>query len=233
MRAGRMPTLDRLVREGDSRVDPWFALLPPVTPVSQAGILHGNNDDMPGFRWFEKRSKTLLVANTPGWRVGDPAPPSDGQGLLVGRRRQHRQPADRRRDAQLPDDGHDRGQAGPRRSAAAPRHLREPGQLHPAGGPDRRRDRQGAVPARAPASPGRPAAHRSRRSALRLRARRDERVPAQSHDRTRHRGDVRPSAPVDLRRLHRATTRSPTTPVPSGRSRWMRSMASIGRSAAC
>ena len=39
---------------GDVVVDPWFALLPPVTPVSQAGILHGNNDDMPGFRWFEK-----------------------------------------------------------------------------------------------------------------------------------------------------------------------------------
>jgi len=83
MRAGRMPTLDRLVREGDSRVDPWFALLPPVTPVSQAGILHGNNDDMPGFRWFEKKSRTLLVANTPEGASEILRRRSDGKGLLA------------------------------------------------------------------------------------------------------------------------------------------------------
>lgn len=83
MRAGRMPTLDRLVRSGESRIDPWFALLPPVTPVSQAGILHGNNDDMPGFRWFEKRSKTLLVANTPEGASEILSRRSDGRGLLA------------------------------------------------------------------------------------------------------------------------------------------------------
>ena len=83
MRAGRMPTLDRLVRSGESRIDPWFALLPPVTPVSQAGILHGNNDDMPGFRWFEKRSKTLLVANTPEGASEILSRRSDGHGLLA------------------------------------------------------------------------------------------------------------------------------------------------------
>ena len=82
MRAGRMPTIDRLVRSGESRLDPWFALLPPVTPVSQAGILHGNNDDMPGFRWFEKGSKTLLVANTPEGASEIVRRRSDGRGLL-------------------------------------------------------------------------------------------------------------------------------------------------------
>jgi uncharacterized membrane protein YvlD (DUF360 family) len=83
MRAGRMPTLDRLVRSGESRIDPWFALLPPVTPVSQAGILHGNNDDIPGFRWFEKRSRTLLVANTPEGASEILSRRSDGHGLLA------------------------------------------------------------------------------------------------------------------------------------------------------
>jgi uncharacterized membrane protein YvlD (DUF360 family) len=83
MSAGRMPTLARLVRSGESLVDPWFALLPPVTPVSQAGILHGNNDDMPGFRWFEKRSKTLLVANTPEGASEIVRRRSDGHGLLA------------------------------------------------------------------------------------------------------------------------------------------------------
>jgi len=83
MRAGRMPTLDRLVRRGESRVDPWVALLPPVTPVSQAGILHGNNDDMPGFRWFEKSTKNLLVANTPEGASEILHRWSDGHGLLA------------------------------------------------------------------------------------------------------------------------------------------------------
>ena len=83
MRAGRMATLDRLVREGGSRVDPWFALLPPVTPVSQAGILHGNNDQMPGFRWLEKRSRNLMVANTPEGASEILHRRSDGHGLLA------------------------------------------------------------------------------------------------------------------------------------------------------
>jgi uncharacterized membrane protein YvlD (DUF360 family) len=83
MRAGRMPTLDRLVRSGDWQLDPWFALLPPVTPVSQAGILHGNNDDMPGFRWFEKRSSTVLVANTPEGASEILSRRSNGRGLLA------------------------------------------------------------------------------------------------------------------------------------------------------
>ena len=82
MRAGRMPTLDRLVRAASPVVDPWFALLPPVTPVSQAGILHGENDDMPGFRWFEKASKTLLVANTPDGASEIVRRRSNGHGLL-------------------------------------------------------------------------------------------------------------------------------------------------------
>ena len=83
MRAGRMPTLARLIRTGDWRLDSWFTLLPPVTPVSQAGILHGNNDDMPGFRWYEKRTKTLLVANTPEGAAEILKLRSNGHGLLA------------------------------------------------------------------------------------------------------------------------------------------------------
>ena len=83
MRAGRMPVLDRLVRGGDSMIDPWCAMLPPVTPVSQAGILHGNNDDMPGFRWYEKATGTLLVANTPDGASEIVRRRSNGKGLLA------------------------------------------------------------------------------------------------------------------------------------------------------
>ena len=54
-----------------------------MTPVSQAGILHGSNDDMPGFRWFEKPSKTLLVANTPAGAAEIVRRRSNGHGLLA------------------------------------------------------------------------------------------------------------------------------------------------------
>ncbi len=83
MRAGRMPTLDRMLRSGAYELDPWRALLPPVTPVSQAGILHGHNDDMPGFRWYDKETRTLLVANTPDGASAMLKRQSDGQGLLA------------------------------------------------------------------------------------------------------------------------------------------------------
>ena len=83
MRSGRMATLARLVRSGEFIVDPWFPLLPPVTPVSQAGILHGSNDDMPGFRWFEKGTKSLIVANTPEGAAEIVRRRSDGRGLLA------------------------------------------------------------------------------------------------------------------------------------------------------
>ena len=66
-----------------TRIDPWFALLPPVTPVSQAGILHGDNDDMPGFRWFEKATRTLIVANTPDGAAEILRRRSNGRGLLA------------------------------------------------------------------------------------------------------------------------------------------------------
>ncbi len=83
MRAGRMPALDKLVRSGGYRVDPWHPLLPAVTPASQAGILHGGNDDIPGFRWFDKGSGRLLVANTPEGAARILRRASDGQGLLA------------------------------------------------------------------------------------------------------------------------------------------------------
>jgi uncharacterized membrane protein YvlD (DUF360 family) len=83
MRAGRMPFLDGLIRDGTAKLDPWVALLPPVTPVSQAGILHGNNDEMPGFRWFDKGTGRLLAANTPEGAAAMLHQVSDGRGLLT------------------------------------------------------------------------------------------------------------------------------------------------------
>ncbi len=60
---GRMPVLGGLIASGQLTLAGWTPLLPPCTPASQAGILHGRNDGIPGFRWYEKESRRLLVAN--------------------------------------------------------------------------------------------------------------------------------------------------------------------------
>jgi len=82
MRAGRVPTMSSWVRSGSHRLAHWNALLPSTTPASQAGILHGNNDGIPNFRWWEKKTRRLLVANHPEDATVIEARISNGEGLL-------------------------------------------------------------------------------------------------------------------------------------------------------
>jgi uncharacterized membrane protein YvlD (DUF360 family) len=83
MRAGRAPVLGALVRDGWASLHPWSAMLPPTTPASQAGILHGGNDGIPGFRWYEKASGRTLTANQPDDAAEMVRRISDGRGLLA------------------------------------------------------------------------------------------------------------------------------------------------------
>src|SRR5450759_3872001 len=83
IRAGRAPVLGKLVRDGEATLHPWVAMLPPTTPASQAGILHGNNDGIAGFRWYEKATARLLVANHPEDAAEIVRRISDGRGLLA------------------------------------------------------------------------------------------------------------------------------------------------------
>ena len=84
IRAGRAPVLGRLVRSGEATLHAWVAMLPPTTPASQGGILHGNNDGIAGFRWYEKATAKLLVANHPEDAAEIVNRISDGRGLLAG-----------------------------------------------------------------------------------------------------------------------------------------------------
>ena len=83
IRAGRAPVLGRLVRDGEATLHPWIAMLPATTPASQAGILHGNNDGIAGFRWYEKATARMLVANHPDDAAEIVRRVSDGKGLLA------------------------------------------------------------------------------------------------------------------------------------------------------
>jgi len=82
LRAGRVPEMARWIRTGTHRLGHWDALLPSTTPASQAGILHGNNDGIPNFRWWEKKNKQLLVANHPEDATVIEQRISNGEGLL-------------------------------------------------------------------------------------------------------------------------------------------------------
>ncbi len=65
MRAGHMPYLTRLVLTRNLRLTRWRCGLPSTTPASQAGILYGNNWDIPGFRWYVKETGQSIMCKLP------------------------------------------------------------------------------------------------------------------------------------------------------------------------
>jgi len=65
MRDGHMPTLARWLREGTHRIVNWECDVPSQTSASQAGILLGDNFDIPAFRWYEKDKGKSMVSSQP------------------------------------------------------------------------------------------------------------------------------------------------------------------------
>jgi hypothetical protein len=82
IRAGNLPTLGHWLRSGSHALRGWHTGLPSTTPASQAGILHGASQLIPGFRWYEKDSGRLMVSNRPRDAAVIEPRLSDGRGLL-------------------------------------------------------------------------------------------------------------------------------------------------------
>ncbi len=82
VRAGNLPTLGHWLRSGSHTLRGWHTGLPSTTPASQAGILHGASRQIPGFRWYEKDTGRLMVANRPRDAAVIEPRLSDGRGLL-------------------------------------------------------------------------------------------------------------------------------------------------------
>ncbi len=66
MAGGEVPHLRRMVQRGRAKLMRWRCGLPSTTPASQAGIMFGNNYDIPAFRWYEKESQNAIVCKLPG-----------------------------------------------------------------------------------------------------------------------------------------------------------------------
>jgi hypothetical protein len=61
---GQTPTLQRLIAQG-YRLQRWRCGLPSATPAVQAGLLYGNNWDIPAFRWYEKAERFAPICKFP------------------------------------------------------------------------------------------------------------------------------------------------------------------------
>ncbi len=61
---GHTPTLQRLIGQG-YRLQRWRCGLPSSTPAVQAGLLYGNNWDIPAFRWYEKAERFAPMCKFP------------------------------------------------------------------------------------------------------------------------------------------------------------------------
>jgi uncharacterized membrane protein YvlD (DUF360 family) len=84
MRDGNAPTLSRWLRDGSHRFVRWETDWSSQTGACQAGLLHGNNFDMPAFRWWEKDRGKPIVTNHPRDAAELERRHSDGRGLLHG-----------------------------------------------------------------------------------------------------------------------------------------------------
>ncbi|RSS60280.1 phage holin family protein [Streptomyces sp. WAC01280] len=65
---GLMPTVAGWLDAGH-RLTPWRTDWSSQTGASQLGILHGSNEDVPAFRWYEKDTGRLMVSNRPASAV--------------------------------------------------------------------------------------------------------------------------------------------------------------------
>lgn len=83
LQSGNLPTIASWLREGTHTWGEWVARVPSTTPVSQAGILHGSNDEIPAFRWYDRALGRMLVANRPADATVIEERVSNGHGLLA------------------------------------------------------------------------------------------------------------------------------------------------------
>ncbi len=82
MEDGNAPTLAAWVRSGSHQLRRWETDWSSQTGACQAGLLHGDNDDMPAFRWWEKERGAAIVTNHPRDAEEIERRHSDGRGLL-------------------------------------------------------------------------------------------------------------------------------------------------------
>ncbi|MFC1997198.1 phage holin family protein [Chloroflexota bacterium] len=79
---GYMPNMKKLIDEAGYQISLVDCGLPATTPACQAGILLGNNENIPAFRWLNKETGKMLAGGQAAAIIEPEL--SDGNGLLRG-----------------------------------------------------------------------------------------------------------------------------------------------------
>ena len=82
-RDGSMPTLAAWLREGTHTLTTWHTDWSSQTGAEVSGILHGNNHDILGFRWYDKERDRVVRVSSPEDAAALERRHSDGRGLLA------------------------------------------------------------------------------------------------------------------------------------------------------
>jgi len=82
IRDGYMPTLAGWLESGSHVISGWETDTSSQTSASQAGILHGNNTNIPAFRWYDKERGEVVASSNPRILPEIEKECSDGNGLL-------------------------------------------------------------------------------------------------------------------------------------------------------
>ncbi len=81
--AGYAPTIAGWIESGTHRLTPWECDLSSQTSAMQAGLLFGDNDEIPAFRWYDRDLGRVVVSNNPRDAGMLQRQRSTGTGLLV------------------------------------------------------------------------------------------------------------------------------------------------------
>ncbi|MET1074119.1 MAG: phage holin family protein, partial [Umezawaea sp.] len=84
VRDGDLPTFAAWLAEGSHVLTDWHCDWSSQTGASVCGMLHGSNDDILGFRWYEKDRDHVMACAHPADAAEIERRHSDGRGLLAG-----------------------------------------------------------------------------------------------------------------------------------------------------
>ena len=83
MATGHAPTLAGWLESGSHQLSSWETDTSSQTSAGQAGILHGDNSNIPAFRWYDKSQGVVISSSDTNILPVLEKEHSDGNGLLV------------------------------------------------------------------------------------------------------------------------------------------------------
>lgn len=85
LKRGRLSTVSSMLAKGSHQLHHWHCGIPSNTPAVQAGMLYGDRNNIPGYRWFDRAEQKLRVVTRPeDLRILEERAAGAGSPLLKG-----------------------------------------------------------------------------------------------------------------------------------------------------